>query len=209
MVRLFLILLTSIVHPCFALKTLLVEKDYVYEMYEAQDEIPLDILNEAVTMYFEAYLNPRLHEGISAKLLELDESKFSSYDEFISDMFQRDFSSYQFPNTTPRLYLQARRAQDGKIVGVCAILERTSGSYYIDHLGVDKDYRKQKIAQTIILQLIKNIGNFIEISLDTRVFNKPAQRLYEKLGFKKLETHPIPSKQFTYFHYVKMENDDQ
>lgn len=201
-IRLFLILLISMTYPCFALKTLLTEKGYMYEMYDFQDEIPLDILNEGVAMYFEAYLNPRLHDGISLETLQLDEAKFASYDEFILDMFQRDFISYRFPDTTPRLYLQARQAQDGKIIGVCAVLEQAPGTYYIDHMGIDKDFRRQKIARTLITQFIKNIGEFKKISLDTRVFNKPAQSLYESLGFKKLATHPLPSKQFTYFHYV-------
>jgi hypothetical protein len=145
-IRSFLILLISMTYPCFAFKTLLVEKGYVYEMYDPHDEIPLDVLNEGVAMYFEAYLNPKLHNGISLKTLQVDEAKFASYDEFISDMFQRDFISYQFPDTTPRLYLQARLAQDGRIVGVCAILEQTPGTYYMDHMGVDKDFRRQKIA---------------------------------------------------------------
>jgi ribosomal protein S18 acetylase RimI-like enzyme len=48
----------------------------------------------------------------------------------------------------------------------------------------------------------KLVPGFVEISLDTRVFNRSAQALYEKTGFKKLEIHPVPEKQATYFHYV-------
>jgi ribosomal protein S18 acetylase RimI-like enzyme len=189
-------------YPCFALKTLLVEKGIVYELYDSQDEIPLNVLNEGVSMYFEAYQHPRLHDGFSLETLQVDKASYSSYDEFISDMFRRDFNSYRFSNTTPRFYLQARRAQDGKIVGVCAILNQAPGTYYIEHIGVHKDFRRQKIALTLTTQFIKNIGEFHQISLDTRVFNQPAQSLYENLGFIKLTTHPLSSKQFTYFHYV-------
>lgn len=184
--------------PCFAFKTLLISEDYQYEMYEPEDEIPLCQLEEGRLMYYEAYLHPKLHEGISLNALHIDESKFHSYEEYISDMFQRDFESYCHPNS--RHYYQVRHSQDQKIVAICAVLEQ--GNYnYIDHIGVHKDFRRQGIAQTLLREVINTLPNFLELSLDTRTFNSPAQALYEKLGFKKWEVHPNPKKQSTYFHY--------
>ncbi len=197
-----LIYLSILISPSFALTTLLVNDGYIYESYDPQEEIPSSILNEGLSMYFEAYLHPRLHVGIPVNALQIDTSQFHSYDEFILDMFQRDFESYRIPGQTPRIYLQARSMKDGKIVGVCAVLVNENNNYYIDHIGVHKDFRRQKVATNLMKGLLKAIPNFNEISLDTRVFNRPGQLFYEKLAFKKLEVHPIPQKQSTYCHYV-------
>lgn len=178
------------------------DREYIYEAYEPQDEIPSSILNEGRSMYFESYLNPKLHEGIPLDVMQIDTSQFHSYDAFISDMFLQDFSSYQLPGKTPRIYLQARRIQDSKIIGICAVLELANHNYYLDHLGVHQDFRRHKIASTLIQQLIEMVPNFKAITLDTRVFNRPAQHFYEKTGFKKLDTHPNSRKQFTYYHYI-------
>ncbi len=204
MIQLLLILICL---PCFAFQTLLVSGDYQYEMYEPQDEIPLCELEEGLSMYYEAYLHPKLHEGIPLQALQIDESRFRSYEEFIADMFQRDFDSYQHPDQ--RHYYQVRCIQDQKIVAICAVLEEgKTGRNYMDHIGVHKDFRRQGIAQTLVGEVIRTLPNFLELSLDTRTFNGPAQALYEKLGFKKLEVHPNPKKQFTYCHYVYQEDGD-
>ncbi|MBS0604556.1 MAG: GNAT family N-acetyltransferase [Verrucomicrobia bacterium] len=196
----------SISSLSFTLETLLIEKGFLYEMYGSQEEIPLSELQAGREMYFEAYLNPCLHEGIPLMAMQIDETRFHSYEEFISDMFQRDFESYQFPGDTSRLYIQVRRIQDGKIIGICAILMKAPHSYYIDHIGVHKDFRRQKIGSTLIEQALKAIPDYIDISLDTRVFNKSAQFFYEKLGFEKVEVHPYAQKQSIYCHYVFMKD---
>jgi len=200
LILLFLVLLCS---PCFAFRTLLIQDDYIYEMYEPQDRIPLSLLEEARSMYFEAYLNPRLHKDIPLKALQIDEYRFHTYEEFLSDLFQRNFASYEHPGRFSRYYYQVRSNRDQKIIGVCAVLDQNkNGRHFIEHIGVHKDFRRRGIAQTLIGEVINSLPNFVAISLDTRIFNGPAQALYEKLGFDKLETHPNPKKQFTYFHYV-------
>lgn len=193
-----------IINPCFAFKTLLINDRNIYEMYEPQDEIPLDVLSEGQLMYYISYLNPKLHEGISLEAMQIDGSRFNSYEEFIQDMFQCDFKSYQFSGEIPRFYLQVRKLQDNQIIGVCAVLQQSAHHYYVDHLGLHKDYRRQKIGSNLINELVKAIPNMQELTLDTRVFNKPAQFFYEKLEFQKMTAHPNPAKQSIYVHYVKM-----
>lgn len=194
--------LSILIPPGFAVTTVLVNEGYIFERYEPHEEIPSSILNEGLSMYYEAYLHPKLHEGIPLNTLRIDTLRFHSYEEFILDMFQRDFESYRIPGQTPRIYLQARSMKDGKIIGVCAVLVYDNDNYYIDYIGVHKDFRRRKVATHLMKGLLKTIPNFNEISLDTRVFNRPAQFFYEKLGFKKLDVHPNPQKQSTYCHYV-------
>jgi ribosomal protein S18 acetylase RimI-like enzyme len=181
----------------------LIGNNYVCEVYAPEEEIPLEFLDEARQMYFEAYLYPPLHEGISIEELGLDQNLFGSYEEYIEDMFRRDFSSYGQPGK-PRLhYFQLRSNEDGCLVGVCVVLEKSMpGFYYLDHIGIHWKFRHQGLAESLIKVMINQLGNFIEISLDTRIFNLPAQTLYEKLGFEKLGIHPCPEKQNIYFHYI-------
>lgn len=186
--------------PCFGFRTLYVQGDYLYEMYEPHDEIPISVLDEGLAMYYNTFLDPKFHEGFSLQDLGIDSKRFSSYEEFIADMFKRDFESYRICSGIPRFFLQSRRIHDSRIVGICAILEIAPQNYYIDHFGVDLDHKRQKIGSTMMSGFVQNY-TFKKISLDTRVFNQPAQLFYEKLGFKKLEPHPLPSKQNIYFHY--------
>lgn len=198
-----LLLFISFTCNCDAFKTLSTIDEYVYEVYEPQDCIPASILFEGMNMYLEAYSYPKLHEGIPLKELKIDESRFRSYDEFIADMFYRDFQSYETPNEVRRHYFQVRCILDNQIVGVCVILEQDQpGFYYTDHIGIHKDFRRLGLACNLIKEVINAFPDFVEISLDTRNFNWPAQALYENTGFKKLDIHPNPAKQTTYIHYV-------
>lgn len=126
-------------------------------MYEPQESISQSILDEAEWMYLDAYFHPKLHEGLSLKEIGLDSTSFISYEDFIADMFHKDFASYRFSAETPRFYLQAREVHNGKIVGVCVSLQESPGCYYIDHLGVDCTHRQRKIGSTLIQPEIQHL----------------------------------------------------
>ncbi|MDD9897968.1 MAG: ribosomal protein S18-alanine N-acetyltransferase [Candidatus Melainabacteria bacterium] len=57
---------------------------------------------------------------------------------------------------------------------------------HIMTLGTDPDYRRQKIAESIIIALITDAINsgIKSISLEVRLSNEAAQRLYERYAFK-------------------------
>lgn len=189
--------------PSFAFQTLLINEKYVYEVFEPNDDIPCQVLDEGFTMYFEAYQFPRVHAGIALAEMQIDETQFLSYEEFMYDMFQRDFASYTLPQNRSRYYFQVRSLRENAIVAICVVLDMEQpGFYYINHIGVNKNFRYQGIANTLLKNVINTFPNFEEISLDTRVFNTPAQALYEKVGFKRVDMHPNPCKQRTYFHYI-------
>ena len=83
-------------------------------------------------------------------------------------------------------YLVAK-SNDGKIIGYIGI------SYVLDSadiisIVVHKDYTKKGIA-TLLLQEIFTFArenNIQKIMLEVRSSNLPAQKLYEKLGFKQI-----------------------
>ena len=53
------------------------------------------------------------------------------------------------------------------------------------NIAVHPDYRRQGIAEALVLALVsrlKSEGNY-QLTLEVRASNTPAQRLYEKLGF--------------------------
>lgn len=101
----FAFILLNFCFSSFAYEVLLVTDQYIYEVYEPADEIPYDVLKEGRSMYYEAYLNPKLHTDIPLEDLHLD-PKFPSYEAFIQDLFERDFNSYHAPS--PRYYFQVR-----------------------------------------------------------------------------------------------------
>lgn len=188
---------------CTGLQIVPVKDDFICEVYSPEDDIPLELLEEARRMYFETYLCPALHVGVPFEELGINQNLFGSYEEYIADMFRKDFASYGQKNKQGIHYLQLRCKEDGSIIGVCVLLEKLiPGLYYLDHIGIHCNFRRQGLADSLIKISADHLDNYIEISLDTRVFNLPAQTLYEKCGFEKLAVHPIASKQNTYFHYV-------
>ncbi len=98
-------------------------------------------------MYKAAYRAPGHHQGISLKEMKIDASRFSTYEEFIADMFKRDFLGYQSPKEVGRYYFQVWSLPDYQLVGICAVLQQSRpGFYYIDHMGIDKNFRRQGLA---------------------------------------------------------------
>src|SRR5690606_33410118 len=96
------------------------------------------------------------------------------------------------------------RPDFSNLVGLCVTLpEKEKGHYYIDHIGVKKGYQGNGIGRDIISILEKTLPDLQMISLDTRVFNIPGQKLYAKSGFKRIEPHPVPMKQGKYIFYQK------
>lgn len=188
---------------CEAYQELGRQDDYIFEVYEPGDFIPSEQLEEGHRMYRETYNYPSLHEGISLSTLKIDPTRFKSYDDFIDDMFQRDFQSYQDIYRNSRFYFQVRQAFTNKILAICSLLNQDQpGYYYLDHIGTHKDFKRKRLALTLLKWVEKTCTDYIVISLDTRVFNYPAHALYEKAGYKKLKIHPNPKKQDVYYHYV-------
>lgn len=203
MIRYLLLTCVLISSSCFGYQALLTKDDYLYEVYEPQDRIPVETLLNGLKMYYQAYLTPKLHAGIPLSELQIDETRFRSYEEFIEDMFYRDFLSYQITQKARCYYFQVRHLPTDQIVSLCVILQLDEpGFYYMDHIGTHKDFRRRGLAFTLVQQMQKFLTNCIDISLDTRIFNLPAQALYEKLGFKRLSIHPVPRKQTIYCRYV-------
>ena len=187
----------------YALQILPVKEEFVCEVYSPEDELPVELLDEARRMYFEAYMHPALHLEVPFKELGIDPNRFSSYEEYIGDMFQRDFGGYSGCDKGGVHYFQLRCKVDGSVVGVCVVLEKeVPGYYYIDHIGIHWKFRQQGLAGSLMKEMVECLDDFVEISLDTRVFNFPAQGFYEKWGFEKLAVHPCAVKQSTYFHYI-------
>lgn len=188
---------------CFAYQTLLTTDEYIYEVYEPKDRIPADKLMDGLKMYYQAYLTPNLHLHIPLCDLKIDETRFRSYDEFIGDMFIRDFLSYHTSQKERTLYFQVRYLPTDQVVCLSVLLkEDEPGYYYMDHIGTHVDFRRQGLAYTLIEQIKQHLAGFSDIALDTRVFNRPAQALYEKAGFRRMVIHPVPKKQNIYYHYV-------
>lgn len=79
--------------------------------------------------------------------------------------------------------------QDGKIVGYIGTWHIVDEAH-ITTIATAKDYMRKKVAESLIVKSLQDCYNeFIKyITLEVRVSNIPAIKLYEKYGFKSLGT---------------------
>ena len=76
-------------------------------------------------------------------------------------------------------------ALDGDRVAGYVGSQSVMGESDMMNIAVHPDYRRQGIAEALVLALVsrlKSEGNY-QLTLEVRASNTPAQRLYEKLGF--------------------------
>ena len=76
-------------------------------------------------------------------------------------------------------------ALDGDRVAGYVGSQSVMGESDMMNIAVHPDYRRQGIAEALVLALVsrlKSEGNY-QLTLEVRASNIPAQRLYEKLGF--------------------------
>lgn len=76
---------------------------------------------------------------------------------------------------------------DGEVVGYCG-LWGIAGEGYIYNVAVKKEYRKQRIGYQMLQQLIKQAETkgIASFTLEVRITNLPAIKLYEALGFEQV-----------------------
>ena len=128
----------------------------------------------------EIYINPMNREDVD-QVAEIEALAYGQH-HWSKDSFYSEVN-----NRVARYY--TARSSDGKIVGYAGcwhIVDET----HVTTLAVHPDYKRQHIADSLIVNLIQDCYNeFIKyITLEVRVSNIPAIKLYEKYGFKSLGT---------------------
>lgn len=123
-----------------------------------------------------------MSEIVIRKLQKEDIEPLSAIEQ---DSFSMPWSAEEFENLLSRDYCYYLVALwDGQIVGGCG-MTCICGEGNIDNVVVAKEYRNKQIA-TKMLQRILNDGDAMGMTaytLEVRVSNAPAIRVYEKLGF--------------------------
>lgn len=79
-------------------------------------------------------------------------------------------------------------ALDGETVVGYMGLQIFCGEGYVTNVAVLPEYRRQGIAQKLILKELENEMNFI--TLEVRKSNAPAINLYQKMGFENVGIRP-------------------
>lgn len=81
------------------------------------------------------------------------------------------------------LYLVAER-EGGGLAGMCGLFD-LQGEGDISNVAVAKDFRGQKIGETMLRELLRqgNERGIASFTLEVRASNEVAIHLYEKLGF--------------------------
>ncbi len=83
-------------------------------------------------------------------------------------------------------------AVDGDTVAGYIGSQAVMGEADMMNVAVSEEYRRQGIAEQLVLMLIQKLaekGNY-QLSLEVRVSNAPARALYEKLGFRQVGLRP-------------------
>jgi ribosomal protein S18 acetylase RimI-like enzyme/DNA-binding MarR family transcriptional regulator len=81
-----------------------------------------------------------------------------------------------------------------KIVGTCALLKHDAGVFELTKMAVAKEARRRSVGTALTLAIVRRAQALgaKEIWLETHPTMVAAQRLYESLGFKQMESSPIP-----------------
>lgn len=113
-------------------------------------------------------------------VIDLDQACFDGL--WSSAGYQREIDS---PNSDLLLLQAASTGEDAPVIGIgClwAILDEA----HITVLGVAPTYRRQGLGQWLLLQLLQQAHDrqLTHATLEVRVSNQAAQRLYNRYGFK-------------------------
>lgn len=173
--------------------------------YKFQKGAPLpdQFSNTVKPMYFETY-DPALHEKYSLERMGLDQ-KFNTYEEFLYQLIEDDFRIYATDTDRIIFFATQHECKNNyeNICGLCVFLPgQQKGEYYLDHIGIKDTFKRQGIGRQLLNLAMRSIAAE-QVTLDTRVFNVPAQNFYEKEGFAKISPHPILKKEGFYFRYAK------
>lgn len=116
----------------------------------------------------------RMERGDVERISQLEEETFSmpwSRDAFL-EMIEKEDARYYVAEA------------DGEVVGGCGVL-MIAGEGDITNVVIDKNYRNQGIGTKMLQYLIEDgyKNGLTAFTLEVRVSNESAIRLYEKLGF--------------------------
>lgn len=198
--RLFLAFTLFICSYSLFADTLIVEDNQrQYFLVRPGELLEQNIAEQARDMYFDSY-DTELNKSLSLNDIGISHLGFATYEDFRRNMFEEDFASY-VDSPAKRSFFYVK--QQNEIVGVAAVLSLDNNVYYIDHIGIKKGFQHQGIGSRLLGLLEQHLENWKSITLDTRVFNTPAQQAYEKAGFQRVTPHPIALKDRFYIRYEK------
>lgn len=201
-VSVFICLFLSVFSSLQAIE-LLEEKEgrYFYRILR-EESVPDAFSQTAQKMYFSTY-NPALHEGLSLEQMGIPEH-FGTYEDFLKDMIQRDFASYNEAGAPRDIFFTTEgvyQEDTPSVVGISILLPQEDGSYYLDHFGVSSSAQRHGIGKTLMGLWFLHLKDLNHLTLDTREFNTTGQSFYNKHGFEEVSPHPVVKKRGFYKYF--------
>ena len=100
------------------------------------------------------------------------------------EIFTTPWSRTSFQESLEKTYSYFFVAQEKEVVGYCGI-HNLGGDGEITNVAVDKNWRKKHVAHSMLEFAMHEAGKegVEAFTLEVRVSNTPAIKLYEKLGF--------------------------
>lgn len=122
---------------------------------------------------------------MSIVIRSMEQGDVEAVSRIEQESFTMPWSMDEFSKMLERSYSIALVAEmDGKVVGFC-VLTNICNEGNIDNVAVDEACRGQGIASTLVAEMIAQgeAAGVQDFTLEVRVSNAPAIRVYEKMGF--------------------------
>jgi ribosomal-protein-alanine N-acetyltransferase len=116
----------------------------------------------------------------------MEEKDILRAEELEKDNFSEPWSQKAFRETIHLDYAYYFVAEEGEsVIGICGLRD-IAGEGEITNVVVDKNYRKQGIAEMLLEKALDEgrMHGIEAFTLEVRAGNEPAIRLYRKLGFE-------------------------
>ena len=199
--------MTIMINVLMACELVGTNNNFFYYCFPRGCNLPQAFCDSTKKMYYESY-NPVFHKDYSTEQMGLDR-KFKTYEQFLHQLIEDDFTGYNTKLTNRVVFFVTQRpfSENVEPLGVAVFLDQDQkGEYYIDHIGIQKEFQRKGIGHQLLKFSIQSLGNVKKISLDTRVFNRPGNEFYQKELFNKMAIHPNEHKEGRYYRYTKTYN---
>lgn len=115
-------------------------------------------------------------------------SRFKLDINFVNNEYEKLYTTWIDKSISGELASDIIIKKDGsKIIGFVTLSKKCSLLADIGLIAVDKDYRGQGIAENLIFKTLATaqMNGFDKVQVSTQLDNIPANKLYQKAGFKK------------------------
>ncbi|MBZ2405505.1 MAG: ribosomal protein S18-alanine N-acetyltransferase [Liquorilactobacillus hordei] len=153
--------------------------DYCFNYFE---DTSLTFDNKRVVIHDNEYLLCRAVVPDVAEMLHLQKMVYTDDNSWDAEVFESELR-----NEKSKLYLIMRQ-NDQLVAFIGASFNQKSRDVHISNVAVHPDFQSRGLGQFLIETMINcaTFNEYVSLSLETRLSNVRAQKLYSTIGFKNI-----------------------